>query len=40
MLLLPLIQINKLNIEAYFICGDERKIMEAICDRKEGIKQD
>ncbi|MBQ1812689.1 MAG: hypothetical protein II119_01905 [Bacilli bacterium] len=32
--------INKLNIEAYFICGDERKIMEAICDRKEGIKQD
>lgn len=30
--------IKKLNIDAYFIRGDEKKIMEAICDRKEGIK--
>ena len=30
--------IDKLNIDAYFICGDEKKIVEAICDREEGIK--
>lgn len=30
--------LKKLNIEAYFISGDETKAMEVICDREESIK--
>ena len=32
--------LKKLNIDAYFVCGDEKRIMEAIYDRKESVKQD
>ena len=30
--------LQRLDIDAYFICGDERKAMEVICDREESIK--